>query len=154
MIITEVRKEDDLYYQGPRNPLTDDYGPQEVARILNSHKDKILCTRGNCDAEVDEMISEFKFEESIELNINGVDFFFSHGHRYNITNVPPVGKVIVYGHFHTGFIQEVNGLIFANPGSISLPKEGTEHSYMIIDDKNLTLKDVNGKILDSKEYIK
>ena len=144
----------DLYYHGPRNPLTDDYGPQEVARILNSYKDKILCTRGNCDAEVDEMISEFKFEESIELNINGVDFFFSHGHRYNITNVPPVGKVIVYGHFHTGFIQEVNGLIFANPGSISLPKEGTEHSYMIIDDKNLTLKDVNGKILDSKEYIK
>ena len=143
----------DLYYHGPRNPLTDEYGPQEVAKILNSYKDKILCTRGNCDAEVDEMISEFKFEENIELNINGVDFFFSHGHKFNIGNVPPVGKVIIYGHFHIGFIKELNGLIFANPGSISLPKQDTEHSYLIIDDKNLILKSVDGNVIDKKQYI-
>ena len=143
----------DLYYHGPRNPLTDEYGPQEVAKVLNSYKDKILCTRGNCDAEVDEMISEFKFEEKIELNINGVDFFFSHGHKYNINNVPPVGKVIIYGHFHIGFIKKENGLIFANPGSISLPRPETEHSYLIIDDENLILKDVDGNILEELKYI-
>ena len=142
----------DLYYHGPRNPFTEEYGPQEVAKILNSYKDKILCTRGNCDAEVDEMISEFKFEDKIEMNINGVDFFFSHGHKYNIKNVPPVGKVIIYGHTHVCFIEEVNGLIFANPGSISLPYKDTEHSYMIIDDKNLILKNVDGKVICEKAY--
>ena len=89
-----------------------------------------------------------------ELKINGVDFFFSHGHKYNIDNVPPVGEVVVYGHFHTGFIKEEYGVIFANPGSISLPKNNTKHSYMIIDDQELILKDVEGNIIDRQNYVK
>ena len=117
----------DLYYHGPRNALTEEYNPSEVAKILNKYAEKILCTKGNCDAEVDEMISDFKFESKILININGVDFFFSHGHIYNSDNVPPAGDVIVYGHFHTGFIKEEYGLIFTNPGSISLPKNNTAH---------------------------
>lgn len=143
----------DLYYHGPRNELTQEYNPMEVSEILNLHKDIILCTRGNCDAEVDEMISEFKFEDHIQLEINGVEFFFSHGHKYNIDNIPPVGKVVVYGHFHTGFIKEENNIIFANPGSISLPKGGTSHSYMIIDDENLILKDIDGNIIEEMKYV-
>ena len=142
----------DLYYHGPRNPLTNEYSPMEVAQILNKYKDIIYCTRGNCDAEVDEMISDFKFEEYIVLNINGVEFFFSHGHIYNIDKIPPTGKVIVYGHFHTGFIKEEYGLIFANPGSISLPKNNTEHSYLTITDNELILKNVDGKVIDSKNF--
>ena len=129
----------DLYYHGPRS-LTDEYNPMEVSKILNKYKDIIICTRGNCDAEVDEMISEFKFEDNIQININGVNFFFSHGHIYNIDKVPPTGDVIVYGHFHTGYIKEKDGLIFVNPGSISLPKNNTAHSYLIIDDSELILK--------------
>lgn len=53
----------DLYYHGPRNDLTQEYAPQIVADILNSLKDNIIAVRGNCDAEVDEMISEFKIKE-------------------------------------------------------------------------------------------
>lgn len=143
----------DLYYHGPRNSLTQEYNPMEVADVLNEYKDIILCTRGNCDAEVDEMISNFKFEEYIELNINGVDFFFSHGHKYNMDNVPPVGKVVVYGHFHTGFITEEYGTIFVNPGSISLPKNNTPNSYLIISDEELILKDINGEIIDKRKYV-
>lgn len=142
----------DLYYHGPRNDLTQEYNPMEVAKVLNGYKDIILCTRGNCDAEVDEMISEFKFEEYIELNINGVDFFFSHGHKYNMDNIPPVGKVVVYGHFHTGFITEEYGTIFVNSGSISLPKNNTPNSYLIIDENELILKDIEGNIIDKKNY--
>ena len=143
----------DLYYHGQRNCLTEEYNPSEVADFLNEYKDIILCTRGNCDAEVDEMISEFKFEEYVELNINGVDFFFSHGHKYNMDNVPPVGKVVVYGHFHTGFITEEYGTIFVNPGSISLPKNNTPNSYLIISDEKLILKDLNGNVIDEKNYL-
>ena len=111
-----------------------------------------MCTKGNCDAEVDEMILDFKFESQIIININGVDFFFSHGHIYNSDNVPPAGDVIVYGHFHTGFIKEEYGLIFTNPGSISLPKNNTAHSYLIINDLEIILKDIDGSIIDRKEY--
>lgn len=142
----------DLYYHGPRNPLTKEYNPMEVSKILNNMKDKILCTKGNCDAEVDEMISEFKFEESIELTINEKKFFFTHGHKYNIDNIPKNINVLVYGHFHTGFIKEKNGVICVNSGSISLPKENTKNSYLIIDDKNIILKDVDGITIDNKIY--
>ena len=143
----------DLYYHGPRNTLTEEYNPSEVAKILNKHAEKIMCTKGNCDAEVDEMISDFKFENNIQININGVEFFFSHGHVYNSDNIPPTGDVIVYGHFHTGFIREEYGLIFVNPGSISLPKNNTAHSYVIIDNSEIILKDIDGSIIDRKEYI-
>ena len=143
----------DLYYHGPRNSLTEEYNPMEVAKILNQYKDKILCTKGNCDAEVDEMISEFKLEDYIELKINGVDFFFSHGHKYNMDQLPPLGidmDIMIYGHFHTGFITEEYGIIFANPGSISLPKANTKHSYLILEEKGLILKDIDGSIIDKK----
>ena len=144
----------DLYYHGPRNPLTEEYNPSEVAEILNSLKDKIRCTKGNCDSEVDEMISKFKFEEYIEMTINGVNFFFSHGHKYNMDNVPPTGDVVIYGHLHTGFIHEEYGVIFANPGSLSLPKGGTQNSYLVIDDTNLTLKNIDGEVIEQKKYLK
>lgn len=141
----------DLYYHGPRNELSQEYSPMEVAKILNSLKDKLMVVRGNCDAEVDEMISEFKFEEHILTNINGKNIYFTHGHKYNIENIPYEDfDILIYGHIHQGFIQEKEGYLFANPGSISLPKGGTEHSYLILEENQITLKDVDGRIL--QEY--
>ncbi len=141
----------DLYYHGPRNDLTQEYNPMEVSKILNSLKDKLIVTKGNCDAEVDEMISEFPFKEYIEMNVNGYNLFLSHGHKYNIDNLPPLGvniDIMMYGHFHVGFIKEKDGIIFANPGSISLPKENSKHSYLIFDDNKLILKDVDGTVIE------
>ena len=138
----------DLYYHGPRNPLPKDYNPMEVSKKLNAMKDIIKCVKGNCDAEVDEMISEFKFEEMIKEEIGGKKFIFTHGHKYNIDNVPEGVDVLVYGHFHTGFIREKDGIIFVNPGSISLPKNDTKNSYLIIENGKLTLKDINENIID------
>ena len=143
----------DLYYHGPRNKLTDEYNPMEVAKILNSLKDKLEVVKGNCDAEVDEMISEFPFNEHLEMKVNGYNLFLSHGHKYNIDNLPPLGlkiDIMMYGHFHIGFIKEKNGIVFANPGSISLPKENSKHSYLIFDDNKLILKDVDGNIIEEK----
>lgn len=141
----------DLYYHGPRNELSQEYAPMEVAKILNSLKDKLMVVRGNCDAEVDEMISEFKFEDHILTNINGKNIYFTHGHKYNIENIPYEDfDILIYGHIHQGFIQEKEGYLFANPGSLSLPKGGTEHSYLILEENQIILKDVDGIIL--QEY--
>lgn len=142
----------DLYYHGPRNDLTQEYAPMKVAEVLNSLKDKLLVVKGNCDAEVDEMISDFKFEDHLLLDINGKKIYFTHGHKYNIENIPYEDfQVLIYGHIHQGFIQEKEGYLFANPGSISLPKCGTEHSYLILEQDKFTLKNVDGKVL--QEYI-
>ena len=144
----------DLYYHGPRNDLTQEYNPMEVSKILNSLKEKLLVVKGNCDAEVDEMISKFPFQENIEMEVNGYNVFFTHGHKYNMDNMPPIGikiDIMMYGHFHTGFITEEYGIIFANPGSISLPKANTKHSYLIFDENKLILKDVAGNLIEEKE---
>ena len=141
----------DLYYHGPRNDLTQEYNPMKVAGILNDFRTKLKTVRGNCDAEVDEMISDFKFEPQIQMQINNKNVFFTHGHVHNMENIPDKGiDIMFYGHFHTGFIEEENGIIFANPGSISLPKNNTEHSYIIFDEEKITLKNVEGEIIKEK----
>jgi len=140
----------DIYYHGPRNPLPRDYNPMAVAEILNKYSDIIICTKGNCDAEVDEMISDFKFSENEILTIDGIRYFFTHGHKFNIDNIPQDISVLVYGHYHTGFIKEKNGVIILNPGSISIPKDNTKNSYAIIEDNVITLLDLDGNVIESK----
>ena len=142
----------DLYYHGPRNKLPEDYNPMEVSKLLNSLKDIIYCVKGNCDAEVDEMISEFKFKKNIKMEINNKRFIFTHGHKYNIDNPIENIDVLIYGHFHTGFIKEKDGVIIINAGSISLPKEDTANSYLIINDNEIGLFDVDGNMIDKVEF--
>lgn len=145
----------DLYYHGPRNPLPKEYNPKKVSEILNSHKSIILAVRGNCDADVDLMISDFKVEDNLVLDICGKIFFFTHGHKFNMNFLPKEKvDVLVYGHFHTGFIKVKDGIIFANPGSITLPKENTKNSYIIIDENRIILKDIDGNVIEEKMYIK
>ena len=144
----------DLYYHGPRNNLSQEYNPMKVASILNSLKDKLSVVKGNCDAEVDEAISEFKFQDYISRDFNGKKFFFTHGHKYNIENIPYIDfDIMVYGHIHQGFIQKKEQFIFANPGSISLPRCNSNHSYMIIDNSYIIIKDIDGTELQSYKYI-
>lgn len=137
----------DLYYHGPRNPLPLEYNPMLVSNTLNSINDKLIVIRGNCDAEVDEMISEFKFNDYYELLINNKRFYFTHGHHYNKDNLPDNVDVLVYGHFHTGFIENINGVICVNSGSITLPKNNTPNSYLIIDERTIQLISIDEEII-------
>ena len=143
----------DLYYHGPRNPLSKEYAPMEVANILNSMKNKILAVRGNCDAEVDQMISEFEMKENIIIDIDGKKFLFTHGHKINMDHLPEEKiDVLIYGHFHTGFITEKGNIIIANPGSISLPKQNTKNSYILIENGSLVLKDLTGNVIKERKF--
>ncbi len=144
----------DLYYHGPRNNLPMEYNPMEVSMALNNiNKDKKLYViKGNCDAEVDQMISLFKFRSGLKLTINNKKFYFTHGHKYNIDNVYNGCDILVYGHFHTGFIKEKDGKVFVNSGSISLPKNNTKNSYLVIEDNNIKLLDFDNNIIDSYKF--
>ena len=135
----------DLYYHGPRNPLPVEYNPMEVSKLFNEISDNIFCIKGNCDAEVDEMISKFKFSENLVLKINDKMFMFTHGHHINIDNRPKEIDVLVYGHFHTGFIEKVGEVVVANTGSLSLPKNDTPNSYIVLEGDTITLKDLERK---------
>ena len=142
----------DVLYHGPRNDLPKDYNPKEVCKKLNSLKNKILCIKGNCDAEVDEMVCEFKFKKHIKKKINDKNFFFTHGHKFNIDNIPLNTDVLVYGHFHTGFFKIKDNVLCVNSGSVSIPKEQTKNSYLTIENNLICLKDLEGNIIDKKQF--
>lgn len=141
----------DIYNHGPRNPLPTDYNPMVVAKVLNGIKDKLIVIKGNCDSQVDTMISDFDFIENACIVVGNKTAFLTHGHVYNENTMPKTQfDMLVYGHFHTGFIKEKDGVIIANAGSVSLPKEKTVNSYLILAENELVLKDIEGKIIDSK----
>ena len=142
----------DIFNHGPRNPLPKDYAPMEVAKVLNGIKDKLLVIKGNCDSQVDTMISEFDFIENACVVVGDKTAFLTHGHVYNENAMPKTQfDMIIYGHFHTGFIKENNGIIIANAGSLSIPKGNTVNSYLTLTESEITLKDINGDLIENKK---
>ena len=142
----------DMYNHGPRNPLPNQYDTMGVSELLNGLTDKMIVIKGNCDSEVDTMISNFDFLQSALIIAGGKKFFLTHGHVYNKDKMPKT-KIdgIIYGHFHTGFIEEKDGVIIANTGSLSLPKNNTANSYITLDDNQIILKDISGNIINKKQ---
>ncbi|MBQ8295185.1 MAG: phosphodiesterase [Clostridia bacterium] len=136
----------DLLYHGPRNDFPDDYSPKKVFEALNALKEKITCVRGNCDSEVDQMVLEFPIMADYALiEADGHVLFATHGHLFN-ADMPPMlqgGNVLLNGHFHTPQCKPMdNGAIYANCGSVALPKEGYPHSYLLYDNGVLYWKDL------------
>ncbi|MBO5228822.1 MAG: phosphodiesterase, partial [Lachnospiraceae bacterium] len=124
----------DILYHGPRNDLPKDYAPKKVIEMLNAMKDKIHCVRGNCDAEVDQMVLEFPIMADYAVLSEGkYTVYATHGHVYGPQNPPAEGEnmILLSGHTHIPVCDEKNGIVCMNPGSVSIPKEGSEHSYMI-----------------------
>ncbi|MFR7591930.1 MAG: phosphodiesterase [Longibaculum sp.] len=131
----------DLLYHGPRNPLPEGYNPKEVAILLNQYKEKIIAVRGNCDAEVDQMVLDFPIQADYsQIYMDGHRFFITHGHLYNEDQMPLLneGDILMYGHFHKPIAKQKDGVIIFNPSSISLPKEGVK-SYGIYENGELKI---------------
>lgn len=123
----------DILYHGPRNGVPDFYDPIKVVSILNPLKDRIIAVRGNCDAEVDQMMLEFPIMDDYRIIDTQSDkIFATHGHLYNEFKLPPsgTGNIIVHGHTHIAQIKHLeNGIVIFNPGSISLPKGESGKSF-------------------------
>ena len=142
----------DILYHGPRNDLPEGYAPKEVIEMLNAMKDEILCVRGNCEAEVDQMVLKFPvLADYAALYIDGYQIFATHGHVYNEKNLPPIAKNTIFlnGHTHVSKFTDHGDYVYANPGSVSIPKEDTPRGYIVFEDGTLTWK-----TLDGEEYMK
>lgn len=123
----------DVMYHGPRNGVPNFYDPVRVAALLNARKDSIVAVRGNCDAEVDQMMLEFPIMSDYALLDAGDEtFFLTHGHIWNECHLPPLGAgtVLAHGHTHIPELKRLDcGVTIFNPGSVSLPKGGTSRSF-------------------------
>ena len=138
----------DLLYHGPRNDLPEEYAPKQVIEMLNARKDEIFCVRGNCEAEVDQMVFSFPVLADYALMPLGDRMvFITHGHVFNQNNLPPMkaGDILLHGHTHVPACEACGGMMCLNPGSVSIPKNGTPNSYMILDGETFTWKTLDGE---------
>lgn len=157
----------DILYHGPRNDLPEAYAPKEVIGMLNPLADRILSVRGNCEAEVDQMVLAFPvLADYAVLYLNGICFYATHGHIYNAEddgrNLPPLceGDVLIHGHTHipvaetrelTGKDGQKRNVTVLNPGSVSIPKGGYPNSYALLKDRAFEILDFDGHIIKSIE---
>ena len=138
----------DVLYHGPRNDLPDEYAPKKVIAMLNEMKDEIFCVRGNCEAEVDQMVLEFPvLADYALLDLGEKMIYLTHGHIYNESNLPLLrkGDILLHGHTHVPKCAIHEDYICMNPGSVSLPKEDTHHGYMILENGKFFWKDISGE---------
>ena len=136
----------DLLYHGPRNDLPREYAPKEVIPLLNGKREKLLCVLGNCDAEVDQMVLEFPvLADYAVLPVGRRLIYATHGHIYHVKNLPPLapGDVLLHGHTHVPAWTEFGqGNLYLNPGSVSIPKENSHHSYMTLEGNTMQWKEL------------
>ena len=136
----------DLLYHGPRNDLPERYCPKEVIPMLSRWADRILAVRGNCEAEVDQMVLPFPcMADYALLEADGMSLYLTHGHLWNPGKLPPLrqGTVFLSGHTHVKIDEEHDGIRCLNPGSVSIPKDGT-HSCLIYEDGCFTFRILEG----------
>lgn len=155
-IVNDARKSDpsvkvvllgDIYNHGPRNPFPEGYAPMTVAKMLNESKDFITVIKGNCDSEVDQMISDFPIGDDFSREWYGRTLFFTHGHKCN-PDLPPKnakkGDVVFYGHFHRAMLEVKEGVIYVCVGALGLSPEGVERSYAVLDERKIEVKTLQG----------
>lgn len=141
----------DLLYHGPRNDLPEAYAPKDVIAMLNPLSERILCVRGNCEAEVDQMVLSFPvLADYALLELGNHLLFMTHGHHYNARQLPPLqpGDVLLHGHTHIPCKEQTEGIWVLNPGSASIPKAGSHHGYMTLEKGLFLWKDFDGHICD------
>ena len=136
----------DLLYHGPRNDLPKDYAPKQVIPMLSKYKEKIIAVRGNCEAEVDQMVLPFPcMADFSQLYADGKLLYLTHGHHHTPDNLPPLeeGSIFLSGHTHVKIDEVRNGIRCLNPGSVSIPKDGS-HSCLIYDNGDFFVKILEG----------
>ncbi|MCR5218447.1 phosphodiesterase [Treponema sp.] len=153
----------DILYHGPRNDLPDEYAPKKVIEMLNPLAERIICVRGNCDAEVDQMVLKFPvLADYALLERDGLSIFATHGHLFGQKN-PPLfvsNGILLCGHTHVPACCECQtedgkSFWYLNTGSVSIPKENSCHSYIVLEDGLFKWKNVeDGKVYMEKSFVK
>lgn len=139
----------DLLYHGPRNALPEEYDCPRAYDMLNGLKERIVAVRGNCDCEVDQMVLDFPMMADYALlEVDGVTIYATHGHLWNESCPPPMkeGTVLLNGHTHVPACNVHGNYIYMNPGSVSIPKENSRHSYMTLEQGVFEWKDLQGEV--------
>ena len=146
----------DILYHGPRNDLPAGYAPKKLIELLNPLCAELLCVRGNCDTEVDQMVLDFPIlADYAILDLDGLVVYATHGHKFSPSSPPPIkkGDILLTGHTHIPAATPFgDGNYYINPGSVSIPKENSEKSYILYEDREFVFYSLDGAVYDSISF--
>jgi putative phosphoesterase len=146
----------DILYHGPRNDLPAGYAPKKVIELFNAIADELICVRGNCDTEVDQMVLSFPIlADYAVLYLDGLTVYATHGHKFNPTTPPPMkkGEILINGHTHIPAAEPFgNENFYINPGSVSIPKNDSHKSYILYENKEFVFYSLDGAVYDSCSF--
>jgi putative phosphoesterase len=130
----------DLYY----------FMDMETFDMLTLNADKLISVRGNCEAEVDQMVLNFPVMSTTACVLDtsaNLSIYMSHGHIYSPDALPPMpkGSIFLSGHTHVLMAENKDGILCVNPGSVSLPKNGNPKSYAVYENRTVTVKTLSGE---------
>ena len=140
----------DILYHGPRNDVPAGYNPKGVIEDLSKIKCPIISVRGNCEAEVDQMVLDFPILENYDTVINNISVHLEHGHH--LDSYVGNAKIILYGHTHIPCCEDKNSQIYINPGSITIPKNNSKRGYGVWEDNKVTLYTIDDEVVASYTY--
>ncbi len=146
----------DLLNYGPRNSLPEGLDAKGVANRLNEYADRIVAVRGNCDSEVDQMILNFSMLSDHAVVVdNGVRMMLTHGQHLCPRHQPPMGyDILLYGHTHRWLLDEQDGKIICNAGSITFPKDNNVPTFATYIDNCIAVRSMDGEVLKEMEVRK
>ena len=145
----------DTFNGGPGTEPFERFGPPEIIDALNAHRDLIIAVRGNCDGDIDQAVLDFPLnKEPVAVDMGSRKVWLTHGHVFNENNTPPLsrGDILLHGHTHIPTWEVHEDFIYANPGSVALPKGGSPNSYMILAEDGMTWKDMDGNIMTEHRF--
>ena len=135
----------DLLYHGPRNDLPREYDPKRVIGMLSDAADRIFCVRGNCDTEVDQIVLPFPIMADYAVFTCGSRLMYAtHGHIFHPDNPPPLQPedILLFGHTHVPEVRAGSRCVCVNPGSVSIPKEGSRPSCILLENGIFRWRDI------------
>ena len=141
----------DIYYGGPSFYETNTQDILGVKEFINDFKDKIIAVRGNCDSDVDMKANDSIISDLSLINVDNKDLYITHGNKYsNVKNERFKEKkgVLLFGHKHIPFIEKENNMIYVCVGSISLPRNNSNPTYAIYENKEIIIYDIYENIVD------
>lgn len=124
-------------------------GMDEMVEKLNQISNRLTIVKGNNDWYLEPQNAKFKlFNETYE-NINGKIAYLCHGHKLNDMFLSGYGaKIVMIGHVHRPILRDDGEVILLCPGSMAVPRFGTDKSYAIIDEKKIQILTQDGELVD------
>lgn len=140
----------DLYYQGFNEVVKGQFDNKAVYEFLHSYKDRLIVLKGNCDLDIDIKKSKFKtFFDIYSINVDGFNIYLTHGNVYNYDSSKFNKKgVLVYGHEHIPYIRVKDNITYICVGSISLPRNDFGSTYVIYNNREFTIYNIDGELID------